>query len=297
MGTTGSSDAAGMNTALPVIIERVNEHATVPLAVGFGVSSRAHVEAVADAGADGVVVGSRLAAIIKVAPEGQAAQKVEEYCRQLSLKGQPPAKNAARKTPSRATSAANGIAQAVVADQSDNVLPPRFGGFGGQYVPEALFECLAELEEAHKAAMADPEFWKEWESLYAYSNRPSNLYFADKLTEHAGGAKIWLKREDLCVAADYSLLRACSPRVRRSNHTGSHKINNALGQVSNAYRLTALTAPLTGNRSSSLAASARSVSSLRQAQASTASRPQQCAPSLAWSASFTWAPKTYAGRR
>jgi tryptophan synthase len=91
-------------------------------------------------------------------------------------------------------------------------LPPRFGEFGGQYVPEALFDCLVELEAAHQNAMADPEFWKEFESYYGYINRPSGLYEAERLTEHAGGARIWFKREDL-------------------NHTGSHKINNAVGQV------------------------------------------------------------------
>jgi tryptophan synthase len=76
-------------------------------------------------------------------------------------------------------------------------LPHKFGQFGGQYVPEALFDCLTELEAAHKAAVEDPSFWKEFESLFGYMNRPSNLYFAEKLTEKAGGAKIWLKREDL----------------------------------------------------------------------------------------------------
>jgi tryptophan synthase len=78
-------------------------------------------------------------------------------------------------------------------------LPARFGQFGGQYVPEALVDCLVELEEAHKVASADPEFWKEFESFYGYMNRPSKLYFAERLTEHAGGAKIWFKREDLYV--------------------------------------------------------------------------------------------------
>ena len=79
------------------------------------------------------------------------------------------------------------------------VLPARFGQFGGQFVPESLFDCLVELEEAHKSAMADPKFWKEFHGLYGYMNRPSNLYKAERLTEHAGGATIWLKREDLYV--------------------------------------------------------------------------------------------------
>ncbi|KDN34599.1 hypothetical protein RSAG8_12298, partial [Rhizoctonia solani AG-8 WAC10335] len=97
-------------------------------------------------------------------------------------------------------------------------LPARFGAFGGQYVPEALVDCLVELEEAHKAALADPEFWKEFEGLYGYMNRPSKLYLAERLTEATGGARIWFKREDL-------------------NHTGSHKINNAIGQILLAKRI------------------------------------------------------------
>ncbi|KAI0028518.1 bifunctional tryptophan synthase TRP1 [Vararia minispora EC-137] len=217
MGTTGSSDSVAMNKALPEIITNVNQYATAPLAVGFGVSNRSHFDVVASAGADGVVVGSRLAAVIKAAPEDQIAQKVNEYIRSLTLNDQTPAvQRPTRKVVSRGTSTNGGVPTATL--ESGNVLAPRFGQFGGQYVPEALFECLTELEEAHKSAMADPEFWKEWESLYSYSNRPSILYYADNLTAHAGGAKIWLKREDL-------------------NHTGSHKINNAVGQILLARRI------------------------------------------------------------
>jgi tryptophan synthase len=110
-------------------------------------------------------------------------------------------------------------------------LPARFGEFGGQYVPESLFDCLVELEEAFVTAINDPAFWEEFRSYYPYMNRPSNLQFADRLTDECGGAKIWLKREDL-------------------NHTGydahdellanifrSHKVNNAVGQVLIAKRL------------------------------------------------------------
>ena len=83
----------------------------------------------------------------------------------------------------------------------DNVvLPPRFGQFGGQYVPEALVDCLAELEQAHKSAMADPEFQKELQSHFGYINRPSQIYLAENLSKDAGGANIWLKREDLYVS-------------------------------------------------------------------------------------------------
>ena len=76
-------------------------------------------------------------------------------------------------------------------------LPARFGEFGGQYVPESLFDCLVELEQMFAAAINDFSFWEEFRSYYPYMNRPSNLQFADRLTDHCGGARIWLKREDL----------------------------------------------------------------------------------------------------
>ncbi|KAH9966834.1 bifunctional tryptophan synthase TRP1 [Russula dissimulans] len=224
MGTTGSSDKVALNSALPDLISRIKEYATVPLAVGFGVSTREHFNAVVDAGAEGVVIGSRLVSIIKQAPPAQVATKVEEYCRAISLKGQLPQDQRPSPTrvagqdakPNQKSKHTEGLVPSSASEAT--VLPARFGQFGGQYVPEALFDCLVELEQAHKSAMADPEFWKEWEGLFKYMNRPSNLYFAEKLTEHAGGAKIWMKREDL-------------------NHTGSHKINNAIGQILLARRI------------------------------------------------------------
>lgn len=89
----------------------------------------------------------------------------------------------------------------------------RFGKHGGQYVPETLMNALIELEKAYDHFKEDPEFTKELNDLLNnYAGRPSLLYFADKMTKDLGGAKIYLKREDL-------------------NHTGSHKINNVLGQV------------------------------------------------------------------
>ncbi|WP_127485615.1 tryptophan synthase subunit beta [Paenibacillus ehimensis] len=88
----------------------------------------------------------------------------------------------------------------------------RFGKFGGRYVPETLMNALIELEESFKKYAKDARFQEElnyW--LHRYSGRPTSLYYAGRLTEHLGGPKIYLKREDL-------------------NHTGAHKINNALGQ-------------------------------------------------------------------
>jgi tryptophan synthase beta chain len=89
----------------------------------------------------------------------------------------------------------------------------RYGLHGGQYIPETLMNAVIELEEAYNRYKDDPEFNRELQDLYAnYAGRPSMLYYAEKMTKDLGGAKIYLKREDL-------------------NHTGSHKINNVLGQI------------------------------------------------------------------
>lgn len=89
----------------------------------------------------------------------------------------------------------------------------RYGEYGGQYVPETLMNAVHELEEAYEHYKNDPDFNRELEDLLKnYAGRPSLLYYAEKMTKDLGGAKIYLKREDL-------------------NHTGSHKINNVLGQV------------------------------------------------------------------
>lgn len=193
MGTTGSSVKGYVNSELPDILARIRKHTTVPLAVGFGVATRTHFDAVAEAGADGVVVGSRLVSLMKTAENPIKA--VEDFCREL-------------KGPSSSSSTASvqstqyhyPVVAGISRLTGTTLLPPRFGQFGGQYVPEALFDCLIELEEAHNAAREDPAFWAEFESHYGYMNRPSKLYFAESLTKHANGAKIWLKREDLYVS-------------------------------------------------------------------------------------------------
>ncbi|KIJ64971.1 hypothetical protein HYDPIDRAFT_89848 [Hydnomerulius pinastri MD-312] len=214
MGTTGSSVKGTMNTDLPNIIGRIRKHTAVPLVVGFGVATRAHFEAVVEAGADGVVVGSRLVSLMKQSSVEEIPQLVENFCREITLKGRPTTTTLVPASSQYHYPVNNGTARPI----GTTLLPPRFGQFGGQYVPEALFDCLIELEEAHNATLNDPTFWAEFESHYGYMNRPSKLYFAESLTKHAGGAQIWLKREDL-------------------NHTGSHKINNAIGQILLAKRL------------------------------------------------------------
>ena len=95
----------------------------------------------------------------------------------------------------------------------------RFGIHGGQYVPEILMNALIELEQAYERYKSDPDFTAELDYLLRnYAGRPSMLYYAEKMTKDLGGAKIYLKREDL-------------------NHTGSHKINNVLGQALLAKRM------------------------------------------------------------
>ncbi|MGR3314389.1 MAG: tryptophan synthase subunit beta, partial [Roseovarius indicus] len=95
----------------------------------------------------------------------------------------------------------------------------RFGQFGGRFVSETLMPLILELEEQYEKAKTDQSFWDEMNDLWThYVGRPSPLYYAAGLTEHLGGAKIYLKRDEL-------------------NHTGAHKINNVLGQILLARRM------------------------------------------------------------
>ena len=95
----------------------------------------------------------------------------------------------------------------------------RFGDFGGRYVPETLFPAIQDLDGAYRAAKSDPAFQTELHALFRYYvGRPSPLYFAERMTQHCGGAKIYFKRDEL-------------------NHTGAHKINNCLGQMLLAKRM------------------------------------------------------------
>lgn len=257
MGVTGATGT--LNTKLPELLARVHQYSGgVPAAVGFGVSTREHFLSVAEI-AEGVVIGSQIVTTLGGAKQGERGKAVQEYCSQITGRtvgefnttngltrevGIVETMNAAQE-PNAATNGVNGhqvqvdkvITDADVpsepglADQLDalnsatngtapnpNAIPARFGQFGGQYVPESLMDCLAELEEGFSKAKNDPKFWEEYRSHYPYMGRPSSLHLADRLTEKVGGAQIYLKREDL-------------------NHTGSHKINNALGQILIAKRL------------------------------------------------------------
>ncbi|CAM1509274.1 Fc.00g030130.m01.CDS01 [Cosmosporella sp. VM-42] len=237
MGVTGATGT--LNANLPELLERVKKYSgNKPAAVGFGVSTREHFQSVASI-ADGVVVGSQIVTTIKNAAEGEAPKDVEQFCAYLS--GRDSEENTHEvglveaidkaKEPSGDDVTVSGTitdGDRLTAEQDSDLvaqlaalhgqIPQRFGEFGGQYVPESLMDCLSQLEEKFNEIKDDPSFWEEYRSYYEYMGRPGHLHLAERLTEHAGGAQIWLKREDL-------------------NHTGSHKINNALGQLLLARRL------------------------------------------------------------
>jgi tryptophan synthase len=259
MGVTGATGV--LSSGLPDLLDRVHKYSGgVPAAVGFGVSTREHYLEVAKV-AEGVVIGSQIITTLKNAPKGGCAKAVEEYCYSITQRRNPQAstngevngaKNmniadevSAKDASKQPTSETNGVVhvdemvtekngpgladqlEALNSDEKEDaeLIPSRFGEFGGQYVPESLMDCLAELEKGFNDAKNDPKFWDEFRSYYPYMGRPSSLHRAQRLTDHvrkgckAGyGANLWLKREDL-------------------NHTGSHKINNAIGQVLIARRL------------------------------------------------------------
>ncbi|KAL5323842.1 hypothetical protein ACEPPN_008384 [Leptodophora sp. 'Broadleaf-Isolate-01'] len=241
MGVTGATGT--LSTGLPDLLKRVKEYSgNVPAAVGFGVSTREHFLSVAEI-ADGVVIGSQIIITLAESKPGEGAKNVEEYCAKVC--GRRKAINGSQTRKVGIVEAVNGAKEpsgdnvhvdAVIKEASgpnlvDQIealntdgpidpalLPQRFGEFGGQYVPESLMDCLREVEEGFNKIKDDPSFWEEYKSYYPWMGRPGHLHMAERLTEHAGGANIWLKREDL-------------------NHTGSHKINNALGQILLARRL------------------------------------------------------------
>ena len=237
MGVTGANGS--LNAALPELLDRVHLYSgNIPAAVGFGVSTREHFQTVAKI-AEGVVIGSAIVNVLTESPPGQGPKRVEQYCAAISGRtgshsmvseseaGEGKAKingvTVDEVVENGDTASGPGLADQLDALNADGQadaasIPARFGEFGGQYVPESLMDCLAELEEGFDQARNDPAFWEDFRSYYPYMGRPSQLHLANRLTEHAGGANIWLKREDL-------------------NHTGSHKINNALGQILLARRI------------------------------------------------------------
>ncbi|KAJ2059843.1 hypothetical protein GGI08_003152, partial [Coemansia sp. S2] len=207
-GVTGARKT--LDTHLPDLLGRIQNHTDLPLAVGFGVSTHEHFTDVG-AMADGVVIGSQFITVMRGAESGKAAAAARAYAEEVC--GRTINKTTrAKPLPKHASGTAE------ESTKQHSVLPDRFGEFGGQYIPEALYDCVSELEQAYIQCKNDPAFWEEFRSFYPYMGRPSPLHFADRLTAKSGGAQIYLKREDLC-------------------HTGSHKLNNAIGQALVAKRL------------------------------------------------------------
>lgn len=208
MGTTGAG--VSVTSSVGPLCDHIRTFTgNTPLAVGFGVSTREHYLSVGKH-SDGVVIGSKIINLLQAAKPEEKGKVVEQFVKSIiSGDGE------------------NTYSKSKISLDSNSTSPsfnevhkhsPTFGSFGGQYVPESLHACLKELEDAFESAIADPTFWDEFHALYDYIGRPSSLHRAERLTEYAGGAQIWLKREDL-------------------NHTGSHKINNALAQILIARRL------------------------------------------------------------
>ena len=209
-GVTGARDT--LPDDLAEFIQRVRSKTELPLAVGFGISNANMVNGVANI-ADGVVVGSAIMkAMDKLGTDAtteQRADAIREIVTELKA---------------GTTQADSAVNQATKLGQipsawHNNGENTRFGKFGGQYIPETLSVAFEELEKCYLEIKDDPDFIAELEEYRRdFVGGPTPLHKADRLTALAGGATIWLKREDLA-------------------HTGAHKINNAIGQALLAKRI------------------------------------------------------------
>ncbi|KAL3938823.1 MAG: hypothetical protein SGBAC_006347 [Bacillariaceae sp.] len=209
-GVTGARDA--LPDDLADFIKRVRSKTELPLAVGFGISSPEMVNGVAMM-ADGCVVGSAILNAMekegKDATTEQRAAAVKKTVAYLAAgtKQQEGAQNQATK-----------LGQ-IPKEWIEKPNKSRFGNFGGQYIPETLSVAFEEIEEAYDKVKDDPDFLAELDYYRReFVGGPTPLHKAERLTKLAGGATIWLKREDLA-------------------HTGAHKINNAIGQALLAKRI------------------------------------------------------------
>lgn len=223
LGTTGARTE--INKDLDNYLARIRKYTKLPLAVGFGVSNHSQFKEIGSK-AEAVVIGSKIIttiseqfkknpkdipiAVTNFASEitGRKDVTVPDYI----------VNGYKAKSPENHPNINTEVDRSAFAFSKEHYVKARFGDFGGQFAPEILLDCLDELEKAYDSAKADPKFWDELRTYQTYTGRPSPLQFADRLTDRIGGARIWLKREDL-------------------NHTGSHKINNALGQALIAKRL------------------------------------------------------------
>ncbi|PYI07740.1 tryptophan synthase beta chain [Aspergillus sclerotiicarbonarius CBS 121057] len=216
MGVTGMRSE--LDTKLPELIRKVKKLGGNPrVAVGFGIASRDHFLKITSV-ADGAIIGSCLLKDLARAPSGKRPQAARQFC--LRMRGVKDHSDGCMSLGRDATGTPTGQSRPrFVCPRKPSVTKQNVPGpYGGQYVPEAMVKCLSDLDSGFRAAVKDPRFWEEYESYYPYVGRPSGLHQAPRLSAFAEGATIWLKREDL-------------------NHTGSHNINNALGQVLLARRL------------------------------------------------------------
>eukprot|EP00980_Cylindrotheca_fusiformis_P004662 scaffold991_cov128-Cylindrotheca_fusiformis.AAC.34 len=209
-GVTGARDS--LPPDLNDFIKRVRSQTELPLAVGFGISSPEMVNGVAMM-ADGVVVGSAiLNAMEKEGKDATTEQRAEAVRKSVAHLA------AGTKQADGAINQATKLGQI----PKEWVLKPnksRFGDFGGQYIPETLSVAFEEIEQAYDKIKDDPDFLAELDYYRReFVGGPTPLHKAERLTKLAGGATIWLKREDLA-------------------HTGAHKINNAIGQAILAKRI------------------------------------------------------------
>jgi tryptophan synthase len=213
-GVTGARDA--LPDDLGDFIARVRSKTDLPLAVGFGISNPDMVQGVANL-SDGVVVGSAiLNALDSCGPDATTEQRADAVRSKIAylctgLKQASDAKN-------QATILGN-IPLTSEDFNTDRHKVTHFGKFGGQFIPETLSEAFREIEEKYAETKNDPDFLAEIDVYRKdFVGGPTPLHLASRLTEMCGGARIWLKREDLA-------------------HTGAHKINNAIGQAILAKRL------------------------------------------------------------
>jgi tryptophan synthase len=209
-GVTGARDS--LPPDLDDFIKRVRTKTDLPLAVGFGISSPEMVNGVANM-ADGVVVGSAILNAMDTLGDDATTEQRAEAVREITAKLCTGLKQS-EDVQNQATKLGQVPKEWAAADKTT-----RFGDWGGQYIPETLSVAFEEIEEAYDAIKNDPDFLAELARYRKdFVGGPTPLHKAERLTELAGGATIWLKREDLA-------------------HTGAHKINNAIGQALLAKRI------------------------------------------------------------
>eukprot|EP00835_Amoeboradix_gromovi_P004285 NODE_325_length_10950_cov_0.271864.p2 type:complete len:665 gc:universal NODE_325_length_10950_cov_0.271864:10609-8615(-) len=199
LGVTGSETQID-EANLKSYLENIRKYSSAPIAVGFGVKTGEQFKTISKY-SEGVVIGSEIISLIRDSRDPVVS--ISNYCKSISE----------CKVPRKLELSVKSELKTDFSLESG-----RYGDYGGAYIPEVLHYCLNELAAEFNDIRNDKSFWTDFKSLYSYIGRPTPLYKASRLTEYAKGANIWLKREDL-------------------THTGSHKINNAIGQALLAIRL------------------------------------------------------------